>query len=147
MTSEATCLNTMTILQELFDKNGNLIGALLTADLWAKVKPMVKDLLPQEAPPERPEPIGEWETLKEYWDFPYPVDTDVHCELCGNKTEDWEKDDPASSGLCPATSVDLFHLNAPSAMPALSKKHFKDEITVECTAYIEEKNTNFEARY
>ena len=54
-------------LTELFDKNGNLIGALLTADLWAKVKPMIKDLLPKEAPAERPEPIGEWETLKEYW--------------------------------------------------------------------------------
>jgi len=112
-------------LTELFDKNGNLIGALLTADLWAKVKPMVKDLLPQEAPPERPEPIGEWETLKEYWDFPYPVDTDVHCELAVTKLKTGKRMIPASSGLCPATSVDLFHLNAPSAMPALSKSTSK----------------------
>lgn len=134
-------------LTELFDKNGNLIGALLTADLWAKVKPMIKDLLPKEAPPERPEPIGEWETLKEYWDFPYPVDTDVHCDLCGNKTEDWEKDEPRKFRLISCNLGGLVSFKCTGCNARVVKKHFKDEITVECTPFIEKKDTNYEARY
>ena len=134
-------------LTELFDKDGNKIGVLITADLWSQIKPHIKQFLPAEAPKERPEPIGEWETLKEYWDFPYPVDTDVHCELCGTRTEDWEKDQPRKFRLMSCNLGGLVSFQCAECKARIVKKHFKDEITVECTAYVEDKTKKFEARY
>ncbi|CCO23011.1 hypothetical protein [Maridesulfovibrio hydrothermalis] len=134
-------------LTELFDKNGNLIGALLTADLWSKVKPRVKDLLPAQTPQERPEPIGAWETLKEYWDFEYPIDTDVHCKICGTSTQNWEEDTPRKFRLVSANLGGLVSFKCCQCSARITKKHFKDEIKVETKAFVEEKTLNFEARY
>ncbi len=134
-------------ITELFDKDGNIIGALITADMWVKIKPLIKDFLPEEAPKERPEPIGEWETLKEYWDFPYPVDTDVHCDLCGEETENWETDDPRKFRLMSCNLGGLVSFKCQKCNARIVKKHFKDEITVECRPYIDEKTQRMEARY
>ncbi|WP_320171543.1 hypothetical protein [Maridesulfovibrio sp.] len=134
-------------LTELYDKDGNLIGALITAQLWSSIKPRIMDLLPKEAPKEKPEPIGEWETLKQYWDFAYPVDMDVHCELCGNKTENWETDEPRKFRLMSCNLGGLVTFKCMHCQGRVTKKHFKDEITVECTEYVPEKSKHLEARY
>ena len=64
-------------INELFDKDGNLIGALLTAEAWTTVRDHVMNALgvPDTVEPvENPEPMSDWEMLTQYWDFPYPVD-------------------------------------------------------------------------
>ncbi|WP_432738585.1 hypothetical protein [Maridesulfovibrio sp. FT414] len=134
-------------LTELYDKDGNLIGVLITAPLWEQIKPKLKGILPEEAPKERPEPTGDWNTLKDYWDFPYPVDTDVHCENCGNKTDDWEKDEPRKFRLTSCNLGGLVSFKCTQCQARIVKKHFKDQITVECTPYIDEKTQRKEARY
>lgn len=134
-------------ITELFDKNGNLIGALLTAELWTEIKPMLADKLPKEEPKEKPEPIADWEMLKDFWDFPYPVDTDVKCDECGSQTEDWQKDEPRKFKLRTANLGGLVSFRCCNCKSRISKRHFKDEITSETTPFIDKKDLNKEARY
>ncbi|WP_147819544.1 hypothetical protein [Salidesulfovibrio onnuriiensis] len=132
---------------ELFDKDGNLIGCLLTADAWASIKPTVlKALNIQEAPPERPEPLADWETLKEYWDFPYAVDTDVHCDNCGESTENWQQDNPRKFRLSSANLAGLVSFTCQKCHAKITKKHFKDTIKVENQPY-REKDLRKEGQY
>ncbi|MGE4194116.1 MAG: hypothetical protein AB7E51_12060 [Pseudodesulfovibrio sp.] len=137
-------------ITELFDKDGNLIGALLTAPAWTAVRDQVMNCLgirdtPAEA--EKPEPLADWETLQQYWDFPYPVDTDVACEHCGNSTEDWAADDPRRFRLTSANLAGLVSFKCMSCRAKVVKKHFKDKISTECTPFIEAKNASKEGRY
>ncbi|MBG0790591.1 MAG: hypothetical protein H0S80_08865 [Desulfovibrionaceae bacterium] len=137
-------------INELFDKDGNLVGALLTAEAWTTVRDQVMAALgvdEQPAEQERPEPTADWETLQEYWDFPYPVDVDVNCEHCGNATDDWTADEPRLFRL---TSVNLAGLVAFTCMNCrakVTKRHFKDKIVTECAPYLDSKVTSKEGRY
>ena len=134
-------------ITELFDKDGNLIGCLLSADAWASFKPTAHKMLGiREQPQERPEPLGEWEMLKEYWDFPYPVDTDVHCELCGSSTQNWEGDAPRKFRLSSANLAGLVSFTCQQCRAKITKKHFKDSIKVETQPY-REKDQRKEGRY
>lgn len=137
-------------INELFDKDGNLIGALLTGEAWLAVKDQVYATLgvvEEKAEPEIPEPIADWETLKEYWDFQYPVDTDVICEHCGSKTEDWAADDPRLFRLTSANLAGLVAFKCMNCRSKIVKRHFKDKVTTECSPYRDEKITNKEGRY
>ncbi|NDV19979.1 hypothetical protein GO013_11155 [Pseudodesulfovibrio sp. JC047] len=137
-------------INELFDKDGNLIGALLSAEAWTTVKKPVLDTLgivDNHAEPERPEPLADWETLKQYWDFPYPVDTDVACEHCGNSTQDWAKDDPRLFRLSSANLAGLVCFKCMKCQAKILKRHFKDEITTECTPFQSSKISSKEGRY
>lgn len=137
-------------INELYDKNGNLIGALLSAEAWTAVRDQVLTALgiqEQKAVPVRPEPTSEWETLQQYWDFPYPVDTDVHCENCGASTEDWAADDPRIFRLTSANLAGLVSFQCQNCQAKVIKRHFKDKITTECQPYLDEKNTSKEGRY
>jgi len=137
-------------INELFDKDGNLIGALLSAEAWTIVKKQVYTDLgiqKEKTQPEKPEPLSDWECLKDYWDFPYPVDTDVLCETCGNKTEDWASDDPRKFRLTSASLAGLVSFSCMNCRSKVVKKHFKDEIKTECTPYHESKNTSKEGQY
>lgn len=134
-------------ITELFDKEGNLIGCLLTAEAWVAVRPAaLKTLGVQEKPAERPEPIADWDMLKEYWDFPYPVDTDVHCEHCGERTENWQEDTPRKFRLSSANLAGLVSFVCQQCNSKITKKHFKDEITSE-TAPFQDKDPRKEGRY
>lgn len=134
-------------ITELFDKAGNPIGCLVSAEAWAAIKPAaLKALGIQEAREERPEPIADWETLKEYWDFPYPVDTDVHCEQCGASTQNWENDTPRKFRLSSANLAGLVAFSCQQCKSKITKKHFKDTITVETKPY-REKDQRKEGRY
>jgi len=137
-------------INELFDKDGNLIGCLLSAEAWNHIKNDVSDKLGIQLSEPEPtifEPISEWETLKEYWDFDYPVDMDVHCSECGNTTEDWSVDEPRRFYLTSANLAGLVSFNCVQCKSKILKKHFKDEIVTECTPYQENKDLNKEARY
>ena len=137
-------------ITELFDKDGNLIGALLTAPAWTAVRDQVMSCLGiQETPAvvEKPEPLADWETLQQYWDFPYPVDTDVACEHCGNSTEEWAADDPRKFRLTSANLAGLVSFKCMNCRAKVVKKHFKDKISTECTPFIEAKTASKEGKY
>lgn len=137
-------------INELYDKDGNLIGALLTAEAWSAVKDQVYNSLgiaKEEVVQEVSEPIADWEMLQEYWDFQYPVDTDVSCENCGNSTEDWAKDEPRRFFLSSANLAGLVAFKCAKCQAKIVKRHFKDEITTECTPFRDEKDTSKEGRY
>ncbi|WP_243544640.1 hypothetical protein [Pseudodesulfovibrio tunisiensis] len=133
---------------ELFDEHGNLIGALLNAEAWITVKKHVTKELGCAAPePEKPEPVADWELLKQYWDFPYPVDMDVTCECCGNQTEDWSADEPRKFRLSSANLAGLVSFTCQTCKAKIVKKHFKDYIKAECSPYQAEKTAGKEGRY
>lgn len=134
-------------ITELFDKDGNLIGALLTAELWAEIKPSLKNYLPKQEPEEKPEPISDWKMLTDFWDFPYPVDTDVKCDLCGNQTDNWQEDEPRKFRLSVANLGGLVSFKCCNCKSRISKRHFKDEITSETTPFKDNKDLSKEARY
>jgi len=137
-------------INELYDKDGKLIGALLTAEAWSHVRETVMSALGiQEKPAVAPikEATGDWETLKQYWDFAYPVDMDVACAHCGNSTEDWSADEPRKFYLTSANLAGLVSFKCTACQAKVLKKHFKDEIVTECTPYRPEKDLNKEARY
>ena len=137
-------------IHELFDKDGNPIGALLSAEAWSAVKTdvLAKLGLAEDKPVEvKPEPIADWETLKEYWDFQYPVDTDVACENCGNETDDWSADEPRKFRLMAANLAGLVTFQCQQCRAKVAKKHFKDTITTECTPFQDEKVRSKEGRY
>ncbi|WP_319469924.1 hypothetical protein [uncultured Pseudodesulfovibrio sp.] len=137
-------------INELYDKDGNLIGALLSAEAWTAARTVVLDHLGIVEEPqvkELAEPTQDWETLKEYWDFQYPVDTDVQCEHCGNATEDWAADEPRKFRLTSANLAGLVSFKCENCQSKIVKKHFKDEIKTECTPFQAEKKQNKEGRY
>jgi len=137
-------------INELFDKDGNLIGCLLTTEAWEAVRDQVNAALGVTIEPveqESPEPIAEWETLKEYWDFQYPVDTDVACEQCGSSTEDWADDDPRLFRLTSANLAGLVAFKCMQCKSKITKRHFKDEIVTECAPYRDSKITKKEGRF
>ncbi len=137
-------------INELYDKDGNLIGALLTAEAWKHVKDSVLASLGIEEKPAAQdvfEPVNDWETLKQYWDYPYPVDMDVACENCGNSTEDWSADSPRRFYLTSANLAGLVSFRCTACEAKVVKKHFKDEIITECVPFRSEKDRSKEARY
>ncbi len=137
-------------INELFDKDGNLIGALLSAEAWKVVKNDVFSKLGLKdttLPKVNPEPTKDWETLQEYWDFSYPVDTDVACEHCGNATDDWAVDDPRKFRLTAANLAGLVAFQCQNCQAKIVKKHFKDTILTECTPFRDEKARDKEGRY
>lgn len=134
-------------ITELFDSEGNLIGALLSAEAWSTLKPLLPaGLKPTQEKPANPEPIADWETLKSFWDFPYPVDMDVACGTCGTSTADWSQDEPRRFRLTAAGLSGLVTFQCQTCQSKIIKKHFKDEIVVE-THPQQDKNLNREGLY
>ncbi len=134
-------------ITELFDKQGNLIGALLTTQAWTEAKPLLKGLLSKEdQTTDKPEPLKDWETLKNHWDYPYPVDMDVLCSNCNASTKNWAKDTPRLFRLTAAGLAGLVTFRCLACNSKIIKKHFKDEILVE-NHPPREKDKQKEARY
>ena len=69
------------------------------------------------------------------------------CEHCGNKTENWSEDEPRLFRLTSANLAGLVAFKCMNCRAKVVKKHFKDQITTECTPYLEEKITSKEGRY
>lgn len=121
----------------LYDKNGVLYSVMLSADIWLryrhKLEPMVLKILEEMEPTEKPEPIHEWEELKEYWDFKYPVNQEVECGNCGAKTKNWEQDPGKPFILKGANIGGLVVFTCKACDAVIRKKHFKDHICYEYT--------------
>lgn len=127
--------------QELFDAQGNPVGALLGPAAWGLVREIV---LARFAPAEDPaafiEPIQDWRDLVQYWDFKYPVDRDVSCSLCGNASQDWEQDEPRRFQLTAANLGGLVTFRCLGCQAKIMKRHFKDGIKVEVRAFTPERS-------
>lgn len=132
---------------ELFDADGQLRGVHISPELWTRLKerflPTLEAALYEldpacrPKPLERPEPMDEWETLLQYWDFTYPPDYDVTCEHCGATTTDWRQDDPRKFRLTNANLGGLVTFQCQTCKALILKKHFKKHLTVECHPYVE----------
>lgn len=129
-------------IQKLFDENGNLIGVLLGPDKWEQITAQLPELVAAKKKPDSqiiPEPLDDWNTLKQYWDFKYPVDYDVACEVCGEKTDNWEEDDPKKFRLLAANLGGLVRFECIKCSARITKRHFKDHIKVETLPVTAEK--------
>ncbi len=123
-------------IQEIYDKDSNFLGTFISHELWLEVRSEIMPVLEGHLAPddrgEKPvaEPLQDWEVLKKYWDFKYPVDTDVHCSLCGNETENWQEDDPRKFLLKAASLGGLVSFECRQCGARVTKRHFKDQINV-----------------
>lgn len=128
--------------QELFDAQGQPLGALLGPEAWELVRDAVLlRFAPAEAAaPEAAEPMQDWLDLVQNWDFKYPVDHDVACGECGNATAAWELDEPRKFVLTAANLGGLVAFRCLGCQAKVMKRHFKDVIKVETRAFQPEKS-------
>lgn len=119
----------------LYDNKGNLYAVMLSAELWdknrRKLEPVIRVMLEELEPTEKPEPFHQWEEFMAYWDFKYPYCADVECRNCGSRTDDW-RNDPAKPFRLKSAQIGglaVFHCNACGA--TVRKKHFKDHMCFE----------------
>lgn len=124
----------------LYNDDGTLFAALISPQLWSHLEPEAwKASQELNAPPQskKPkealaEPLEDWEELLRFWDFPYPVDLDVACEHCGQRTENWRNEEPRRFRLSAANLGGLVTFACLSCGSKIIKRHFKDTITTEC---------------
>ena len=121
---------------EVYDKDHNLLGVFVESDVWIKIKQDFKKVLIKHGfikeEPHIIEPLEDWELFKKCWDFKYPYDFSVKCKICGNFTENWEKDIDKKFFLTAANVSGLVSFKCAKCGAKIVKKHFKDKIVVEC---------------
>lgn len=118
-----------------FDAQGKPLGVFIPFALWEQLDENIRKALdgPNKKLQEIKEPTGDWDMLVSCWDFPYPVDTDVHCQLCENQTQDWKQDTPRKFLLKAANLGGLVSFECCQCQSRIRKNHFKDAIDVSCT--------------
>ena len=133
--------------QEIFDAQGQSLGAILGPEVWAEVREDIfaRFAVPQ-AEPEKPEPLDDWHFLVQHWDFKYPVHLDVACPLCGNESADWEHDEPRKFRLTAANMGGLVSFRCLSCQARIIKRHFFDEVTADAVPYAPEKSLRNKGR-
>ena len=125
--------------QEIFDKSGQPLGALLGPEAWELVRQTVLDHFGPKQVAEKPEPIEGWRELLAFWDFNYPVDLDCNCPICGNMTDDWQQDEPRKFRLTAANLGGLVTFRCMGCQAKVTKLHFKNEIKVKAIAFQDER--------
>lgn len=118
-----------------FDAQGKPLGVFIPFATWEQLDETIRQALdaPKEKLQEIKEPLADWDLLVSCWDFPYPVDMDVACQLCGNQTQDWKLDTPRKFLLKAANLGGLVSFECCSCQARIRKNHFKDAIDVSCT--------------
>ncbi len=121
----------------LFDSKGTLHGVMLSAELWQKGKhqlePIIEALLGSPKTTELPEPLEDWQSFLQFWDFKYPVNTAVTCKACGATTDNWENDPSKPFRLKSAQLGGLVVFACKNCGATVRKKHFKDHMCFEVT--------------
>lgn len=129
-------------VRDVYDRKGTLLGIFLSREIWERAGRELTPILEQaaaalEADAEGPgnaepqEPLRDWEQLKAAWDFAYPVDRSVRCEICGNESANWEQDSPRKFVLKAASLGGLVRFRCQSCKATIIKRHFKDSIQIE----------------
>jgi hypothetical protein len=133
--------------QEIYDAQGQPLGAILGPEAWASVREVVLQHFSAPAPePEKAEPLEDWRALVQSWDFRYPVDLDAACPACGNESADWEQDSPRKFLLTAANMGGLVSLRCLACQARIIKRHFYDTIKVEAVPYSPEKGLRNKGR-
>lgn len=121
----------------LYTGKGAPYAVLLSAELWARgryrLEPVIRSLLEELDPVEKPEPLDEWRTFLELWDFKYPVSADVECPNCHIRTDDWEHDPQKPFRLKGALLSGMVVFTCASCGATVRKKHFKDHVCFDYT--------------
>lgn len=111
---------------------GDILSVVVPYDLWQRLEPEAKKLLAaSEKPALRPEPMADFETLMEYWDFRYPYSPAVTCPACGKSTDDWRNDPEHPFWLKNATLGGLLVFHCQHCGASVRQKHFTDHVAVE----------------
>ena len=126
-------------VQTLYALSGQRSGVYIPEDLWAEVENEVLPAL-QAAykrlhgePEKKKEPLRDWDLLVANWDFQYPVEVGVTCGQCGCSSHNWQEDEPRKFLLKAASLGGLVVFECQACHARVSKRHFKDGITVETT--------------
>lgn len=137
----------------LCDETGEVYAVQLSMDVWEKVEAHVTKAAESagapeaaEDPPLKPEPLADWNTLTEYWDFKYPVNHSVRCD-CGQETEHWLEDDPRKFWLTACNLGGLLTYRCMACKAKVTKRLFKDKVTFQTTPFVPEQNQRKNARY
>ena len=119
----------------LYNNQGALIGVFIPATHWQRLAATLQDQLMASTQESKPitEPMADWETLVQIWDFPYPIDMDVCCSECGNATQNWQQDEPRRFVLKAASIGGLVAFECAQCQARIRKNHFNDGIDVSCT--------------
>ena len=123
-----------TAIKYVVDAQGHVQGVLLDEELWQYVCAHVLDVVERHCPLERviPEPMTDFALLEKYWDFRYELPFDVSCETCGAATANWQEDEPRKFVLRAANMGGLLAFECQACGSRITKRHFKDKITVTC---------------
>lgn len=123
-------------ITHLYSQSGEFLGVFVAAPVWKYVRGTIEPLLARKAhaEAEKAEPLEDWNALKEYWDFKYPVNTEVLCQTCSCCTDDWESDAPKKFKLKAANIGGLVRFECLHCHSIITKQHFKDQIKVFCVA-------------
>ncbi len=122
----------------LYDAEGALHGILLSPELWRAAGPRLEPVLNAALAQLEPqaafqEPLEDWESFLQYWDFKYPVEASVSCKICGASTEDWQEDPKHPFVLKSAQLGGLVVFLCKSCGAIVRKKHFKDHVCFEAS--------------
>ena len=131
-------MSTSDHLLKLYDKNGNLLTVMMSAELWAKggdrLARYIDTLLDTpsaQAGMPKDMALAQWEEFKSYWDFQYPYEASVVCKGCGASTADWLSDPQNSFTLKSAQVGGLAVFACSACGGTVRKKHFKDHVCFE----------------
>ncbi len=116
--------------------DGHPQAVQLSPELWAKVedhvKAVAKTFTSSDDPFLKPEALDALQELKEYWDFTYPYEASMHCDVCGKATEDFENDPEHPFHLTNANFAGLLVFQCRCGA-TIRKKHFHRKVDYECT--------------
>lgn len=131
-------MNKDTAIRYVVDAQGQPQGVLLDEEMWRHVCKHVLAVLERHCPSEKAfvEPMADYELLVKYWDLRYDLPTDVSCETCGATTSDWQADEPRKFILRAANMGGLLSFQCQSCTSRVTKRHFKDKVTVTCTPHL-----------
>ena len=111
---------------------GDILSVVVPYELWQRLEPEANKLLAaSEKPALKPEPIADFESLMEYWDFRYPYSPAVTCPCCGKSTDDWRNDPEHPFWLKNATLGGLLVFHCQNCGVSIRLKHFTDHVAVE----------------
>lgn len=121
---------------------GQCQSVQLSVALWERVEKQVKVTLRRMTedvdPFAKPEPLAALAELKAYWDFTYPYEPSLHCEICKMQTDDWENDPQHPFHLVNANLGGLLVFRCKKCFATVRKKNFHRKSVIECTPYTPE---------
>jgi hypothetical protein len=131
-------VNKDTAVRYVVDAQGQPQGVFLEQEMWQHVCKHVLSVLDKLFPTETEiaEPLADLQLLEKYWDLRYELPTDVACETCGASSADWKADEPRKFVLRAANMGGLLAFQCVSCKSRITKRHFKDKVTVTCAPHL-----------